>query len=88
MLCASAAKNHFPVLLQKTRESNSDSRQVLEKRGCEFLKVDKETSQILRGKSADTVKLLVPNSLSKDIYDQTIGLRKKFRDTSPATGVN
>ncbi|TKB24247.1 TRAP transporter substrate-binding protein DctP [Desulfopila sp. IMCC35006] len=83
-----AARNHFPVLLQKTRESNSDSRQVLEKRGCEFLKVDQETSQILREKTGDTVKLLVPDSLSKDIYDQTIGLRDTFRKTTPATGAN
>lgn len=83
-----AAKNHFPVLLQKTRESNSDSRRVLEKHGCEFLKIDQVTSQILRGKSAETVNLLIPNSLSKDIYDQAIGLRTKFRATTPAAGAN
>ena len=79
-----AAHKHFPVLLKKTRESNSDSRQVLEKRGCEFLQIDKETSRILRDKSEQTVKLLIPDALAKDIYDQAIGLRKKFRETKGA----
>ncbi len=83
-----AAKNHFPVLLKKTRESNTDSRQVLEKRGCEFLKIDKESSQILREKSGQTVELLVPKSVSKDIYDQTIRLRTQFRATTPAASAN
>jgi TRAP-type C4-dicarboxylate transport system substrate-binding protein len=74
-----AALNHFPILLEKTRESNSESRRVLEERGSEFLKIDDETRQILQGKSEETVRLLVPDALSQDIYDQAVGLRKEFR---------
>lgn len=74
-----AAQIHFPVLLEKTRESNSESRQVLEARGSEFLIVDQETIGILRGKSEQAVDSLVPQSLSKGIYDQVIELRKEFR---------
>jgi TRAP-type C4-dicarboxylate transport system substrate-binding protein len=74
-----AAQIHFPVLLEKTRESNSESRQVLVERGSEFLKVDQETIGILRGKSEQAVDSLVPQSLSKGIYDQVIELRKEFR---------
>lgn len=82
MAIEEAAGNHFPILLQKTRESNSESRQVLEKRGCEFLAIDKESRQILQEKSAQTVSLLIPRSMSKDIYEQTITLRDKFRATT------
>ncbi len=83
-----AAEHHFPVLLQKTRESNRESRQVLEKRGCEFLPIDKETRQILQEKSVQTIKLLIPGSMSKDIYDQTIELRNKFRATTGSESTN
>ena len=81
-----AAKIHFPVLLEKTRESNSESRRVLTERGTEFLKVDKETVQILRSKREEAVQSLVPGSVSKAIYDQTVGLRKEFRDKTTGPG--
>ena len=83
-----AAEHHFPVLLQKTRESNRESRQVLSRRGCEFLTIDKETRHILQEKSAQTVKLLIPDSMTKDIYEQTIELRKKFRATNGSESTN
>lgn len=79
-----AAQIHFPVLLEKTRESNSESRQVLEKRGGKFLTIAKETSGIMRKKSEETVELLIPDSLAKSTYDQVIRLRKEFRDTTTA----
>jgi TRAP-type C4-dicarboxylate transport system substrate-binding protein len=81
-----AAQIHFPVLLEKTRESNSESRRVLKERGGEFLKVDKETIRILRDKSEEAVHSLVPDSLSKGIYGQTVGLRKEFRDKNTGPG--
>ncbi len=79
-----AAQIHFPILLEKTRESNIESRRVLETRGCDFLKIDTETLQIMRQKSEESVRSLVPQSLSKDIYDQVIRLRKEFRE-KPST---
>jgi TRAP-type C4-dicarboxylate transport system substrate-binding protein len=75
-----AAQIHFPVLLEKTRQSNNESRRVLETRGCEFLKIDQDTLRILREKSEQSVDSLVPKSLSKGIYDQVVKLRKEFRD--------
>jgi TRAP-type C4-dicarboxylate transport system substrate-binding protein len=74
-----AALVHFPVLLEKTRKSNSESRQVLEARGSEFLKVDQETIRLLREKSVQAVDSLVPQSLSQGIYDQVVELRNEFR---------
>jgi len=82
-----AARTHFPALLEKTRESNNESRRVLEERGNEFLKVDQETIGLLRKKSEEAVHLLVPDSLSQDIYDRVIALRKEFRDHPPAETV-
>jgi len=79
-----AAQSHFPILLTKTRESNSESRRVLEARGSKFLKFDEKTIQILRDKSVQAVDLLIPGSLSKEIYDQVIGLRKDFREKTTA----
>jgi TRAP-type transport system periplasmic protein len=79
-----AARIHFPILLEKTRESNNESRRVLEARGSEFLKVDQETIKILHDKSKQAVDLLVPDSFSKEIYEQAIGLRQDFREKTPA----
>ena len=75
-----AAENHFPVLLKATRESNKESRQVLLKRGSKFLEVDPETLRVLQEERDKTVNELVPNSFSKEIYDQTIVLLKEYRN--------
>lgn len=80
-----AAARHFPVLLEKTRASNEESRQVMAARGTEFLKVDTQTLQLLQEKRDEAVKTLIPGSLSKDIYDRTTELLKDFR-SAPAGG--
>lgn len=83
-----AAQTHFPVLLEKTRESNRDSHRVLATRGAEFLKIDKETLAILREKSEQAVEILMPGSFSKAIYDQLLALRQEFRDKKAAEPAN
>lgn len=83
-----AAQLHFPVLLEKTRESNSQSRLVLVTRGSKFLKIEKQTLQTLREKSEEAVKRLVPDSFSKGIYDEAISLRKEFRGKTVAETVH
>jgi len=80
-----AAARHFPVLLQKTRESNEESRRVMAERGTEFLKIDKQTVLLLQEKRDEAVQTLIPDSLSKEIYDRTSGLLKEFR-SKPAEG--
>lgn len=75
-----AAALHFPVLLKKTRESNDDSRRVMAERGTEFLKIDRQTVQLLQAKRDEAVKTLIPGSLSKDIHDRTTGLLQEFRN--------
>lgn len=79
-----SAQIHFPVLLEKTRESNNESRRVLETRGNQFLKVEQQTLQVLREKSEETVNQLIPGTLSKNIYDQVVELRSEFREKTAA----
>ncbi len=74
-----AAAVHFPILLKKTRESNSESRRVMLDRGMVFQKFDEKSMQILQEKREQAVKQLVPDSLSKAIYDETIRLLQQYR---------
>lgn len=77
-----AAAVHFPILLKKTRESNSESRRVMADRGTEFQKFEEKTAQVLLEKRELAVKQLIPDSLSKAIYDQATELLKTYRSTS------
>ncbi len=83
-----AAARHFPVLLKKTRESNEDSRRVMAERGTEFLKIDRQTVQLLQAKRDESVKTLVPEALSGDIYDRTTDLLQEFRSKSTGGKTN
>jgi TRAP-type C4-dicarboxylate transport system substrate-binding protein len=74
-----AAAVHFPILLTKTRESNSESRRVMSDRGMVFQKFDEKSMQVLQEKREQAVKQLIPDSLSKTIYDETIALLKQYR---------
>jgi TRAP-type C4-dicarboxylate transport system substrate-binding protein len=74
-----AAAVHFPILLKKTRESNEESRRVMLERGTEFQKLDEKTAQVMQEKREQAVSQLIPDSLSKDIYDQTTALLKEYR---------
>lgn len=74
-----AAAVHFPILLKKTRESNSESRRVMSDRGMVFQKFDEKSMQVLQEKREQVVKQLIPDSLSKTIYDETIALLKQYR---------
>jgi len=74
-----AAAKHFPILLEKTRVSNKESRQVLIDRGVEFVKTDAETDRQLREGRDLTVKDLVKSAFSPEIYQKAIQLLEEFR---------
>ncbi len=78
-LIHAAAAKHFPVLLKKTRTSNRESRQVLINRGVEFVKPDVDTDQKLKESRDLTVKKLVKNAFSPEIYQKTVKLLEEFR---------
>lgn len=74
-----AAAVHFPVLLEKTRQSNEESRQVLEKRGNVFLPLDEATVSILKEKRDLAIRRLVPKAVSPEIKDKTFTLLEEYR---------
>jgi TRAP-type C4-dicarboxylate transport system substrate-binding protein len=74
-----AAEVQFPLLLQKTRESNNESREVLEKQGLEFLPVDEAMVKVLREKSEQTMEMLIPETISQDIHEKTLKLLGEYR---------
>ena len=78
-LIHAAAAKHFPVLLKKTRASNRESKQVLIDRGVKFVKPDVDTDQKLRESRDLTVKKLVKNGFSPEIYQKTVSLLEEFR---------
>lgn len=74
-----AAERHFPILLEKTRQSNEDSRRVLMERGNTFLPLDDSTKDILVEKRDLAIKKLVPGAVSKEISEKTFKLIEEFR---------
>jgi TRAP-type transport system periplasmic protein len=83
-----AAAVHFPILLEKTRASNNDSRKVMLDRGTEFQKFDEKTSQVLQEKREQAVSQLIPDSLSKATHDLAIKLLEEYRSKHPGTKAN
>jgi TRAP-type C4-dicarboxylate transport system substrate-binding protein len=82
-LIHAAAAKHFPVLLEKTRRSNKESRQVLIDRGVKFIKADADTIRQLQEGRNLTVKKLVKSAFSPEIYQKTIQLLEEFRKNQP-----
>ena len=78
-----AAAKHFPVLLEKTRISNRESRQVLIDRGVKFVKTDADTTRQLKESRDLSVKDLIKTAFSPEIYQQTIQLLEEFRKGQP-----
>jgi TRAP-type C4-dicarboxylate transport system substrate-binding protein len=82
-LIHTTAAKHFPVLLEKTRTSNHDSRQVLMDRGVEFIKADDDTVRQLQESRDLSIKDLVKSAFSSEIYQKTIQLLEEFRNNQP-----
>jgi TRAP-type transport system periplasmic protein len=83
-----AAAIHFPILLEKTRASNSDSRRVMLDRGTEFQKFDEKTTQVLQEKREQAVNQLIPDSLSQATHDLATELLKEYRSKHPGATTN
>jgi TRAP-type C4-dicarboxylate transport system substrate-binding protein len=83
-----AAGIHFPILLQETRDSNDESRRVLEERGLEFLAVDAEMIKVLREKSDQTMEMLIPETISPSIHKKTLELLGEYRNKTGVEKTN
>lgn len=74
-----AAKTHFAVLMDATRQSNAESREVLEQQGVNFVKADKASVQELAQYREKTVNALVGKSFSREIYDASEKILNAYR---------
>lgn len=73
------AKKHFSALLTKTRKSNDDSRDVLEKHGVKFIATPANTERgLLEGRDRAIQKLL-DSSFSSEVYNMVTEILKQVR---------
>ncbi|MBW1636209.1 MAG: TRAP transporter substrate-binding protein DctP, partial [Deltaproteobacteria bacterium] len=82
-LIHTAAAKHFPVLLKKTRTSNSEARQVLMDRGVKFIKASPGTLRQLHKSRDASIGNLTKSAFSPEIYRRTIELLEEFRKKQP-----
>lgn len=80
----SAAK-HFSLLMEDTRKSNSDSRQVLLDSGVTMVVPDPKSVKELRSMRDKTVENLLGKSFSKEIYTTTQNLLNDYRKQEKQT---
>ena len=62
------AEKYFPDLISKTRESNRDSRTVLEKQGVNFVKTTDDVVRILEEHRDSAIKKVRGKSFSEEAY--------------------
>ncbi|MEN8256244.1 MAG: TRAP transporter substrate-binding protein DctP [Thermodesulfobacteriota bacterium] len=74
-----AATRHFQALLEDTRKSNFESRDVLKENGVAFVKPTPDSlAELIVGRD-DAVTRMRGKAFSKEIYDETIRLLKENR---------
>jgi TRAP-type transport system periplasmic protein len=79
-----AAAGHFAVLLDETRKSNEESRQVMKDRGVQFVQAEPAAIAELEQYRDTAVKNLIGTAFSQEIYDTATTLLKQYRSSHPA----
>jgi TRAP-type C4-dicarboxylate transport system substrate-binding protein len=74
-----AAAKHFPALLLDTRQSNHESRAVLEEHGVKFIAATPESILELQEARDKTIEKLLGSSFSKEIFDEMTDVMKEIR---------
>ena len=83
-LIHSAADRHFSTLLEVTRKSNEESRQVLEQNGVTFVAADPGIVDELQEERDKTVQQLRGTAFSPEVYDIASKALEEYRKTKPA----
>lgn len=82
-LLKSTARKHFDLLIEDTRRSNKEARQVLQDNNVTFeVPAPGETDQF-GSKRDETVRLMQGNGFSTTIYEKTIQLLNEYRAIKP-----
>ena len=63
-----AAAHYFPDLIQKTRDSNLESRDVLKTQGVSFVETTEDVIQTLEKHRDSTINKVTGSSFSKEAY--------------------
>ena len=88
VLIHAAADRHFAALLDSTRKSNNDSRQVLEQNGVKFIQPAPGIVTELELQRDNTVKKLIGSAFSSEIYARASKILQDFRASKPATTID
>ena len=73
------AEKYFPELISKTRESNRDSRTVLEKQGVKFVKTTDDVVKILEEHRDSAIKKVRGKSFSEEAYQSLQSALSQYR---------
>lgn len=76
-----AAEKHFSALLLDTRQSNHESRAVLEEHGVKFIATTAKTLQELQEARDKTIEKLLVSSFSKEVFDEMTDVMKEIRQS-------
>lgn len=82
-LIKDTAKKHFDLLIQDTRKSNREAREVLLKNGVSMVPPDPIDAQKLIGKRDETVQRIGNEAFSAESYAITLKLLEDFRNQTP-----
>ncbi len=78
-----SADKHFSALIQKTRVSNTESKEILKKQGVKFTHSSAEIITQLQTYRDQTAEQMAGASFSREIYEVATGLLEKTRTAQP-----
>ncbi|MGW8161978.1 MAG: TRAP transporter substrate-binding protein [Desulfobulbales bacterium] len=84
-LIKASAEKHFSLLIEDTRRSNEEARQVLQQNNVIFNVPEPKEIDQLCAKRDETVRLMQGEGFSSSVYDTTMNLLKEFRAGKAAT---
>jgi TRAP-type transport system periplasmic protein len=81
-LIHSTAEKHFSILIDDTRKSNQESRQVLEQNGVSFIQAESNIVKELQLKRDKTIEQLLGNGFSAEVYNIAAKILEDSRQTA------
>lgn len=85
IILKNSANKHFADLLAETRQSNIESRKVLQDHGVTFVKGEEKSMIELEQYREKTIPQMIGKSFSKEIYEALNSILKEYRATTPAS---
>ena len=84
-LIHTTAEKYFSALIDDTRKSNEESRQVLEQNGVTFVQAEPGIVKELQVQRDKTVQQLLGNAFSPEVYALAAGILEEYRKTEATT---